>query len=124
MFIATADQIERPGKKSLEDGTNLESRLVQKIKKQCNDLASFQGVFVAAPSGVFLAGSHEAIHDPRKVETAMREGLEKWKKLSSEERLLPKNAFAQALADLVDEDRASEYPRDGLVLSVVCRDLP
>jgi hypothetical protein len=54
----------------------------------------------------------------------MRDGLEKWQKLSREERLLPKDAFVQAQADLAELDRASQYPRDGLVLSVVCRDLP
>ena len=62
-LVPAADAIERPGK-SLEDGTNFESRFVQKVKKQCNDLATYQGVFVATPSGLLLAGSHEAIHDP------------------------------------------------------------
>lgn len=76
MLIPAADQIERPGK-SLEDGTSFESRFVQKIKKQCNDLATYQGVFVVAPNGLLLAGSHEDMHDPRKVEKLMRRGLEK-----------------------------------------------
>ncbi len=122
--IPTADMIERPGKKSLEDGTNLESRLVQKIKKQCNALATYQGVFVATPSGVLLAGSHEAVHDPRKVEQLIRTGLEKWGQLAAADRLMSKDVLAQALAELGEEDRGSQYPRDGLVLSVVCRDLP
>ena len=56
-FIPTADQIEGTGRRGcLEDGADLESRLVQKIKKQCNNLASHQGAFVATPSGLFLAG--------------------------------------------------------------------
>ena len=76
-FVPTADQIERPGK-SLEEGTSFESRFVQKIKKQCNDLATYQGVFVATPTGLLLAGSHEDMHDARKVEKLMRRGLEKW----------------------------------------------
>jgi hypothetical protein len=51
-FIPTADQIEGTARRGcLEDGTDLESRLVQKIKKQCNNLASYQGVFVATPEG-------------------------------------------------------------------------
>lgn len=115
--------IERPGK-SLEDGTDWESRLVQKIKKQCNDLASYQGVFVATPSGLLLAGSHEDMHDVRKVERLIRQGLEKWDKLSAAERLLPKEEFAQALADLGAVERRHPYPHEGLVLSVICRDLP
>jgi hypothetical protein len=123
LLIPTADAIERPGK-SLEDGTNFESRLVQKIKKQTNDLATYQGIFVATPSGLLLAGSHEDIHDVRKAEKLIRRGLEKWGKLSPAERLMSKEVFATALADLAAEEGASRYPRDGLVLSVICRDLP
>lgn len=122
-FVLTADQIERPGK-SLEDGTSLESRLVQKIKKQCNDLATYQGVFVATPSGSFLAGSHEDVHDPRKVEMSMRQGLEKWGKLTPAERLMAKEEVAKALAELDEVERKNQHPRDGLMLSVICRDLP
>ena len=123
MFVPAADQIERPGK-SLEVGTSFESRLVQKIKKQCNDLATFQGVFVATPNGLLLAGSHEAVHDPRKVEKHMREGLEKWAKLSAAERLLSKAEFARAVDELGVVEGKSQYPQDGLVLSAICRDLP
>jgi hypothetical protein len=123
LVVPTADQIERPGK-SLEDGTSFESRLVQKIKKQCNDLATYQGVFVATPNGMLLAGSHEAIHDPRKVETLMRRGLEKWDKLSAAERLMTKEVFAKAVAELGEVEGKSLFPQDGLVLRVTCRDLP
>jgi hypothetical protein len=123
MFVPTADQIERPGK-SLETGTTFESRLVQKIKKQCNDLATYQGVFVATPNGLLLAGSHEAVHDPRKVEQHMRQGLQKWAKLSAAERLLSDADFAKAVAELDAVEGKSLYPQDGLVLSSICRDLP
>lgn len=123
LLVPTADMIERPGK-SLEDGVSFESRFVQKIKKQCNDLASYQGVFVATPSGLLLAGSHEDMHDVRKVEKLMRVGLEKWQELSPAERLMTGEVFAKAAADLGEIDRRSQYPRDGLVLSVICRDLP
>jgi hypothetical protein len=121
--VPTADQIERPGK-SLEEGTSWESRLVQKIKKQANDLATYQGVFVAAPNGLLLAGSHEAIHDSRKVEALMRQGLEKWGKLSAAERLLTKEEHAKAVAELADVEGSTQFPQDGLVLRVFCRDLP
>lgn len=123
MVVPTADQIERPGK-SLEDGTSFESRLVQKIKKQCNDLASYQGVFVATPNGLLLAGSHEDMHDARKVEKLMRQGLDKWRALTPAERLMSTEVLAQAVAELGDVERRDRYPRDGLVLSVICRDLP
>jgi hypothetical protein len=121
--IATADAIERPGK-SLEDGTNFESRFVQKIKKECNDLATYQGVFLATPAGSLLAGSHEAIHDPRKVEQVVRRGLEKWEKLSAAERRMTRDALARAVAELDEVNGKSQFPENGLVLRVICRDLP
>ena len=124
-FIPAADQIEGTGRRGcLEDGADLESRWVQKVKKQCNNLASYQGVFVATPSGLFLAGGHQTMHDPRQIESAMRQGLEKWKKLAPAERLMSQEDFDKAKAELAAADRASPYPRDGLVLSVICRDLP
>jgi hypothetical protein len=123
LVIPTADQIERPGK-SLEDGTSFESRFVQLIKRQCNKLATYQGVFIATPRGSLLAGSHEAIHDARKVEKLLRQGLEKWKKLSAADRLLSKEVLARAVAELDAVEGKSQYPRDGLVLRVICRDLP
>jgi hypothetical protein len=122
-FVPAADAIERPGK-SLEDGTNFESRFVQSVKKQCNDLATYQGVFVATPAGKLLAGSHEDLHDSWKVEKLLRRGLENWAKQPPAERRMPAERFAQALAELDEVERANRYPRDGLVLSVVCRDLP
>ena len=110
-FIPTADQIEGTGRRGcLEDGTDLESRLVQKIKKQCNNLASHQGVFVATPSGLFLTGGHQTMHDPRQIESAMRQGLEKWQKLASAERLMSREDFDKAQAELAAADRASQYP--------------
>jgi hypothetical protein len=123
LVVPTADQIERPGK-SLEEGTSFESRLVQKVKRQCNDLATYQGVFVAAPNGLLLAGSHEDMHDPRKVETLMRRGLAKWEHLPAAERLMTREEYAQAVAELREVGGKNRFPRDGLVLSVVCRDLP
>ena len=123
LVVPTADQIERPGK-SLEEGTNFESRFVQKVKKQCNDLATYQGVFVATPNGLLLAGSHEAIHDPRKVEALLRRGLAKWGKLSTTARLMTKAEYAKAVAELDGVEGRSRFPRGGLVLRVICRDLP
>ncbi len=97
---------------------------MQRVKKRCNDLATYQGVFVATPAGALLAGSHEDMHDARKVETLLRRGLEKWSALPRAERLLTRKALAPALAELAEVERRSRYPHDGLVLSVVCRDLP
>jgi len=73
---------------------------------------------------LLLAGSHEAIHDPRQVEQLIRRGLAKWGKLSAAERLLSKEVFAKAVAELSEVDGKSQFPQDGLVLRVICRDLP
>jgi len=108
-LVAAADQIERPGK-SLEDGTSFEARFVQKVKKQCNKLATYQGVFVATPSGLLLAGSHDAIHDARKVEKHLRQGLEKWRKLSPAERLMSKDMLARATVELARVKEAASIP--------------
>src|SRR5262249_43112482 len=76
------------------------------------------------PSGLLLAGSHEDMHDPRKVEKLLRRGLEKWGKLSAAQRLMSREAFAKIVAELAEVEGRNRYPHDGLVLSVVCRDLP
>ena len=125
MLVPAADAIERPGR-ALDDETNtsFESRLVQKIKKQCNDFYSYQGIFVATPSGQLLAGTHHDARDVRKVEKLLREGLEKWKTTSPADRLMTEDMFSVAVAELAKEEGRIQYPDDGLVLSVICRDLP
>lgn len=124
-LVPTADAIERPGK-ALDDKTNtsFESRLVRKIKTQSNDFYSYQGIFVATPSGRLLAGTHHDARYPRKVEKLLREGLEKWKTIPRSDRLMTREMFATAQAELAKEVAKKRYPSDGLVLSVICRDLP
>jgi hypothetical protein len=126
--VPVADQLDH-----LESGTDFESLFLQKIKKQSHpDNYSYQGIYVAAPNGMLLAGSHEAIHDAKKVEKLLQQGLEKWEKLPATDRLLTKEAFAKAVAERGDAspDRKNyrrgqkQYPEDGLVLRLFCRDLP
>jgi hypothetical protein len=125
MLVPAADAIERPGK-ALDDKTNtsFESRLVRKIKTQCNDFYSYQGIFVATPSGKLLAGTHNDMRYPRKVEKLLRDGLEKWKTISPSDRLMTKEMFSKAVVELAKEEKRKQYPDGGLVLSVICRDLP
>ena len=125
MLVPAADAIERPGK-ALDDKTNMsfESQLVRKIKTQCNDLGSYQGIFVATPSGLLLAGTHHDARDRREVKNLMQEGLKKWKTASPVGRLMTKEVFSKAIEELAKEEASKQYPADGLVLSVVCRDLP
>jgi len=126
MLVPAADSIERPDK-ALDDKTNtsLESRLMEKIKTQATgDFYSYQGIFVATPSGKLLAGTHHDARYPRKVEKLLREGLEKWKTISPSDRLMTKEMFFKVEAELVKEEERKRYPDGGLVLSVICRDLP
>ena len=125
MLVPAADAIERPGK-ALDDKTNtsLESRLVRKIKTQCNDFYSYQGIFVATPSGKLLAGTHHDARYPRKVEKLLRAALQKWKTISPNDRLMTKEVFSKVVAEMTKEEERKEYPDNGLVLSVICRDLP
>ena len=96
LFVPAADELDSAGK-NLGAGTSLESRLVRKISAGRPQ----QGVFVATPNGLLLSGSHEAIHDPRKVEEHMRQGLEKWATLSSADRLMSKAEFASAVTEFL-----------------------
>ena len=126
MLVPAADAIERAGK-ALDDKTNtsLESRLMKKIKTQATgDFYSYQGIFVATPSGKLLAGTHHDARYPRKVEKLLREGLEKWKTISPSDRLMTKEMFSKVVAELAKEEGRKRYPDGGLVLSVICRDLP
>ena len=126
MLVPAADAIERPGK-ALDDKTNtsLESRLMKKIKTEATgDFYSYQGIFVATPSGKLLAGTHHDARYPRKVEKLLRDGLEKWKTISPSDRLMTKEMFSKVEAELAKEEERKRYPDGGLVLSVICRDLP
>ncbi|MBB14756.1 hypothetical protein CMK22_05755 [Candidatus Poribacteria bacterium] len=125
MLVPVADAIERQGK-ALDDKTNMsfESQLVRKIKTQCNDLDSYQGVFVATPSGLLLAGTHHDARDTREVKKLLQEGLKKWKTISPVGRFMTKEMFSKAVEELAKEESSKWYPADGLVLSVICRDLP
>jgi hypothetical protein len=61
--VPVADQLDH-----LESGTDFESLFVQQIKKQSHpDNYSYQGIYLAAPNGVLMAGSHEALHDARAI---------------------------------------------------------
>ncbi|MCH2401260.1 MAG: hypothetical protein MK364_19250, partial [Pirellulales bacterium] len=85
----------------------------------CNDFYSYQGIFVATPSGQLLAGTHNDARDVRKVEKLLRAGLEKWQTISRGDRLMTQDMFSEAVAELAKEEERSKYPAGGLVLSVI-----
>ena len=118
MLVPAADAIERPGK-ALDDKTNtsFESRLMKKIKTQATgDFYSYQGIFVATPSGKLLAGTHHDARYPRKVEKLLRDGLEKWKTISPSDRLMTKEMFSKVVAELAKEEGRKRYPDGGCLL--------
>jgi hypothetical protein len=74
---------------------------------------------MTAPSGVLLASVNT--NDPAKMAETLEKALAKWKSLSKEERLMPKDPDPQP----ADRWRwETKYPADGLVLRVNARDLP
>lgn len=79
-----------------------------------------QGQYAVAPSGELLASC--ATPDPREVAAMMKAGLEKWKQLPRERRLLAEPPDPKAAENWRRWEKL--YPADGLVLRVVTRDLP
>jgi hypothetical protein len=119
--VPVADQLDH-----LESGTDFESRFLQKVKKQSHAYYSYQGIYLAAPDGTLMAGSHEAVHDMKKIEDILQKGMAKWQKLPAKDRLLSGEEFARAVAERGDRGGRGQkqYPRAGLVLRLFCRDLP
>lgn len=76
-----------------------------------------QGIYAVSPSGVFLASTNTIDADP--MADMLRKALDKWKTLSKQERLLSEDP-SQAKLDRSE----NRYPKDGLALKVVSRDMP
>lgn len=128
-FVPAADAVDR-----LQAGKDADCLLFQKFARQPltlparvrgtgsgrDEIGVRQGAYAVTPSGMLLASANTP--DPRDVAHLLRLALEKWKSLAREQRLLPEAPDPRA----ADNWRrwAKLYPRDGLVLSVVCRDLP
>jgi hypothetical protein len=79
-----------------------------------------QGTYAITPSGRLLASVNSP--DPQPVVEMMEEALRKWSTLSKADRLLAEPLDANAAAQWRHWDK--KFPRDGLILWVVCRDLP
>ena len=81
-----------------------------------------QGLYVITPSGKLLAGCNDVL-GPAAVAREMDKGLERWAKLTREERLLPK-APDPARDRATAEKKDPQPPVDGLILRMVSRGLP
>ena len=76
-----------------------------------------QGIYVCAPSGEFLASVNS--NDADRVLRMMREGLAAWKQLPDQKRKLASDKQVKPKHRWEDS-----YPKDGLVVNVISRDLP
>jgi hypothetical protein len=122
-FIPAADASDRIQSKS---STDLDSLLFQKFGGRRTIASSRareglgQGQYAVTPSGELLASCATA--DPREVERMLKQGLERWERLPREKRLLAEAPDPKAADRWCRWERL--YPKDGLVLWVVTRDVP
>ena len=76
-----------------------------------------QGIYICAPSGAFLASINST--NPDRVLKMLREGLEAWRQLPKKQRRLSASSEIKPAHRWEDS-----YPANGLILSMITRDLP
>lgn len=82
-----------------------------------NEGGTRQGIYVCSPSGKFLASINS--NDPDRVLGMLERGLKAWNDLPADERRLSSSSEIKPQHRWEDS-----YPSDGLVLTMVTRDLP
>ena len=116
-FVPAADEVGR-----LQRGKEPDCVLFQQMAEhghysgRTQPSSTRQGIYAVAPSGAFLASLNH--RDPRRVAAMLQRALERWAEMPADERL----GNAAPAGDVVRWEDA--YPQDGLVLEVLCRDLP
>jgi hypothetical protein len=76
-----------------------------------------QGIYVCSASGTFLASINS--NDPNRVLATLERGLKAWEELPAEAKRLSQ------LSEIKPRHRWEDsFPKDGLVLSLITRDLP
>lgn len=116
-FIPAADDVGR-----LQRSAHPDSRLFQQVVEKSfsrDHPTTRQGIYALTPSGIHLGSINS--NDPRRVENVLRSALAEWDKIPKQQRLQPENpAYQRAYVD-----RGEDYfPRDGMALRVISRDLP
>jgi len=115
-FVPAADEVWR-----LQQGTDPECVFFQQMAEHGHYGGSpgttRQGIYVCSASGKFLASINS--NNPDRVLATLEQGLKAWEELPAEERRLsPKS-------EIKPRHRWEEsFPKGGLVLSVITRDLP
>lgn len=111
--IPVADEVYR-----LQTGEDAECRFFQAMIGQKRPGGSRQGIYLATPGGRLLARLNSLSAD--RVLRALEEGLERWDALDDAAR-----TSTVADASFLEADRwEADFPKDGLVLEIVKRDLP
>jgi hypothetical protein len=115
-FVPATDEVWR-----LQQGTDPESVFFQQMAEHGHYGGSpgttRQGIYVCSPSGKFLASINS--NDPNRVLAMMERGLKAWDELPAEEKRLSPNSAIKPRHRWEDS-----FPKDGLVLSMITRDLP
>jgi hypothetical protein len=115
-FVPATDEVWR-----LQNGTDPECVFFQEMADHGHyggrPGQSRQGIYVCSPSGKFLASINS--NSPDRVLATLERGLKAWEELPAEERRLSK------LSQISPRHRWEDsFPKDGLVLSMITRDLP
>jgi hypothetical protein len=115
-FVPAADEVWR-----LQQGSDPECVFFQRMAEHGHyggrPGQTRQGIYVCSPSGTFLASINS--NDPDRVLATLERGLKAWENLPAQERRL------SPLSEIKPRHRwEGSSPKDGLVLSMITRDLP
>lgn len=119
-FVPVADEVGR-----LQRGKDAECRLFQKFCEEGHyggrtiPTPTRQGIYAITSSGVFLGSCNT--RSAKRVITMLEEALKRFGAMSRGQRAIGENGEAALAAVRRFEDR---FPKDGLALRVVSRDLP
>ncbi|HEY1377542.1 MAG TPA: hypothetical protein VGF55_12150 [Gemmataceae bacterium] len=115
-FVPAADEVWR-----LQQGSDPECVFFQRMAEHGHyggrPGQTRQGIYVCSPGGAFLASINS--NDPDRVLATLERGLKAWEELPVEEKRLAPHSAIRPRHRWEDS-----FPKDGLVLSMITRDLP
>ncbi len=117
-FVPAADEVWR-----LQHGKDAECKLFQGFMEKghyggrVQPTDTRQGTYCCTPSGQFLASCNT--NDPKQMAGMLRTALSKWKEMTQAVRL---SSEVEKPSEIQRPE--TKYPKDGLVLQVIVRDLP
>jgi hypothetical protein len=115
-FVPAADEVWR-----LQQGSDPECVFFQQMAEHGHyggrPGTTRQGIYVCSPSGKFLSSINS--NDPNRVLAMLERGLKAWEELPADEKRLSPNSAIKPR-----HRWENSFPKDGLVLSMITRDLP